>query len=103
MHLGDARSSPVPSVVAYGDTRWEGKECGGRGGARRRVPDIAGEVGSGGGDLGAPRRILSSTHRRARHEPNSSLWYNLECPPYFRRGKAPAREGTPEPTRGWWW
>jgi len=38
-------------VVAYGDTRWEGKECGGGG-----VPDIAGEVGSGGDNLEGLKR-----------------------------------------------
>jgi len=62
VHLGDARSSPVPSVVAYGDTRWRG---------RRVVPDIAGEVGSGGDDLETPRRILSSTREPQQTRPGS--------------------------------
>jgi len=58
------------------------------------VPDIAGEVGSGDGDLETPRRILSSTHGRARREPDPSPWYNLEGPPYFRRGDNQRGRGT---------
>jgi len=42
---------------------------GGEGGARRRVPDIAGEVGSGDDDLETPRRIRSSTQEPSNQRP----------------------------------
>ena len=64
------------------------------------MPDIAGKVGPGDDGLETPRRTRSSTHGRARREPDPSLWYNLERPPYFRWGELPAREGTPEPPKG---
>ena len=48
----------------------------------------------------ASRGIQSLTHRRARREPDPSLWYNLESLPYFRQRVQPAREEKPEPTKG---
>ena len=100
VHLGDARSSPVPSVVAYGDTRWEGKECGGRG-ARRRVPDIAGEVGSGDVDLEDSEEdpIFGSWGDQARAQPKSVV--RPRGPAIISGGDTTlAKEGTPEPTKG---
>ena len=75
----------------------------GEGGARRRVPDSAGEVGSGGDDLEDSEedpffdsRAPAIRGRGVAVDNRARRQYYFNCPQ--RRGGR-----VPEPTRGWWW